>query len=234
MLSTQRIQINVRTMGSSWFENTRGILIVTLNETIEVNLHLISKNSNTIRNKEIDVSTMRYVNNFKLADPTFIVPNKVDLLLGADVIDDILLDNKIKDNGLCIRDSVYGWVVSGPVFSPDSTKVVSHITTTPNCDSDQFLSKFWELESVHEIRHLTLDERRCEEHFDSTTKCNKDGCFVVQIPFKDGPHNLGLSEVNAMKRFIRREYILRHNVDLFRKYSAFIQAFFDLGHLEKA
>ena len=202
-------------MGSSHFQKTRGLLPVKLNDTIEVNLHLIPKISNTIPDKEIDVSTMRHVNNLNLADPTSNVPNKVDLLLGADVIEDILLDNKMKDNGLCIRDSVFGWVVSGPVYSSGSNNVVSHMTTTPNCDSDRFLLKFWEIESVAETRHLTLDERRCEEHFDSTTKRNEDGRFVVQMPFKDGPHNLGLSKANAMKRFIRLEYTLRHNVDLF-------------------
>ena len=191
-----------------------------LNDTIEVNLHLIPKISNTIPDKENDVSTMRHVNNLNLADPTSNVPNKVDLLLGADVIEDIMLDNRIKDNGLCIRDSVFGWVVSGPVYLSGSKNVVSHMTTTPNCDSDQLLLKFWEIESVPETRHLTLDERRCEEHFDSTPKRNEDGRFVVQMPFKDGPHNLGLSKANAMKRFIRLEYTLRHNVDLSRKYSA--------------
>ena len=79
-----------------------------LNDTIEVNPHLIPKTSNTIHNNEIDVSTMRHVNNFNLADPTFNVPRNVDLLLGADVIEDILLHNIIKDNGLCIRDSLFG------------------------------------------------------------------------------------------------------------------------------
>ena len=119
-------------------------------------------------------------------------------------------------------------VVSGPVYSSGSNNVVSHMTTTPNYDSDQLLLKVWEIESVPETRHLPLDERRCEKHFDSTTKCREDGCFVVQMPFKDGPHSLGLSKSNAIKRFIRLEYTLRHNVDLFRKYSDFIQEFNDL------
>ena len=139
----------------------------------------------------------------------------------------------MKDNGLCIRGSVFDWGVSGPMYSSGSNNVVSHMTTTPNCDSDQLLLKFWEIQSVPETRHLTLEERRCEEHFDSTTKRNEDGPFVVQMPFKDGPHNLGLSKANAMKQFIRLEYDLRHNADLFRKYSAFNQELLDLGHLEK-
>ena len=91
---------------------------------------------------------MRHVNNLSLADPIFNVPYKVDLLLGADVIEDILLDNKTKDSGLCIRDSVFGWVVLGPVYSSVSNNVVSHVTITPNCDSDPLLLKFWEIERV--------------------------------------------------------------------------------------
>ena len=126
-------------------------------------------------------------------------------MLGADVKEDILLDKKIKDNGLCIRDYVFGWVVSGPVYSSGSYNVVSHLTTIPNCDSDQLLLKFWEIENVPETRHLTLDERRCEEHFDSTSKRIEDGRFVVQMPFKDGPHSLGFSKANAMKRFFHLE-----------------------------
>ena len=204
-----------------------------LNDTIEVNLHLIPNFSKTVPDKEIDISTMRHVNKLNLADPAFNVSNKVDLLLGADVIEDILLDNKIKDNCLCFRESVFGWVVSGPVYLSGSNNVVSHMTTTRNFDSYQLLLKFWEKESVPETRHLTMDERRCKKHFDSTRKRNEDGRFVVQMPFKDGPHNLGLSKANAMKRFIRLEHTLRNNVDLFRKYSAFIQEFIDLGHLEK-
>ena len=94
MLPTQRSQINVSSMGSSHFQKTRILLPVKLDDTIEVNLHLTPKILNTIPDKKIDASTMRHVNNLNLADPTFNVANKVDLLLGADVIEDILLDNK--------------------------------------------------------------------------------------------------------------------------------------------
>ena len=123
-------------------QETRGLLPVTFNNTIEVNLHLIPKISNTIPDKGIHVSTVRHVNNLNKADPTFSVPNKVDLLLGADVIEDILLDNKLKDNGLCNWDSVFDWVVSGPVYSSGSNNVVSHMNSTPNCDSDSTTTPF--------------------------------------------------------------------------------------------
>ena len=88
MLPTQRSQIDVPTMGSSHFLKTQSLLPVTLNDIKEVNPHLIPRISNTTSDKEIDVSTMRHVNNLKLADPTFNVPKKGDLFLGADVIKD--------------------------------------------------------------------------------------------------------------------------------------------------
>ena len=95
-------------------------------------------------------------------------------MIGADVIEEILLDNKIKDNDFCIRDSIFSWVVSGPVYSSGSSKVVFHMTTTSICESEKLLLKFWKIESVPETRHLTSVERRCEEHFDSTTRRNED------------------------------------------------------------
>ena len=35
--------------------------------------------------------------------------------LSADILKDPILDNKIKDDGLFLRESIFGWVVSGPV-----------------------------------------------------------------------------------------------------------------------
>ena len=80
-------------MGSSYSQKTSGFLSVKLNDTLEVDPHLIPNFSNPIPNKEINgVSTMHHVKNLNIADPTFNVPNKVDLLLDAAEIEDIFLD----------------------------------------------------------------------------------------------------------------------------------------------
>ena len=59
---------------------------VKLNDTAELNLHLIPKFSNTIHDEEIDVSTKRHVNSLNLAYTTINVPIEVDLLLGSDIV----------------------------------------------------------------------------------------------------------------------------------------------------
>ena len=64
---------------------TRCSLSVMLNDTVEGNFHFMPEHPSTIPDKEIGVSTKRHVNNLNLPDHTLNVPNKVDLLLGADV-----------------------------------------------------------------------------------------------------------------------------------------------------
>ena len=74
-----------------------------LNDVLDINLHVIPKITNAIPSQEIDVSQLRHIHNLQLADPQFNVPGKIDILLGADVIEDVMLDNRIKDNGLHIK-----------------------------------------------------------------------------------------------------------------------------------
>ena len=52
MLPTHRSQTSVSTIGSSYFQKTRGLLPVKLDDTIDVNLHLKPKISNTNPDKE--------------------------------------------------------------------------------------------------------------------------------------------------------------------------------------
>ena len=233
MLSTRRSQATITTLGSTQTQKTCGILSTTINDAIDVNLHLITKITNVIPSREIDISQMRHINHLNLADPSFNIPSKVDVLLGADVVEDILLEKKIKDNGLHLRESILGWVVSGPIATPDANCISTHLAVTADAETDQLLSKFWELESFPEQKHLTAEERKCEDHYSTTTRRNAEGRFVVQMPIKDDCQKLGYSKANAMKRFLGLERTLHRDDSLFKKYSAFIQEFLDLGHLEK-
>ena len=186
-----------------------------------------------IPSREIDISQMRHINHLNLADPSFNIPRKVDVLLGADVVEEILIENKIKDNGLYLRDSILGWVVSSPVLTSDAHCITTHLAISSDADTDQLLSKFWELENFPEQKHLTVEERKCEEHYKATTQRNTEGRFVVQMPFKEESQKLGYNKANAMKRFLRLEPTMHRDEFLLKKYSAFIQEFLDLGHLEK-
>ena len=177
---------------------------------------------------------MRHIQNLNMADPQFNVPSTIDVLLGADVIAEVMLDNRIKDNGVYLRESIFGWIVSGPVKTTTTDFEVNyfscHVTMTPTTDS--LLNKFRALE-VPARKFLPLAETQCEDHFSSTTERNDEGRFVVRRPFEGGEFKLGLSKNLAMRRFLNLERKLIRDHELHKRYSDFMKEFIDLGHMKK-
>ena len=203
MLKLKKGQVTVTTLGASSTEKTKGILSTKLNDTVPVNLHVIPRITNQVPTSKVDISQMRQIRNLKLADPTFNTPGKIDVLLGADVLEDVMMESKIKENGLSIRDSVFGWVVSGPVKQTQEASITTHhVAIESNWEHDQLISRLWELEKLPEKKHLSLEERRCEQHFDNTTKRKDDGRFIVEMPFREESFQLGQSKASAMRRFL--------------------------------
>ena len=100
MLRIQQSKTTISTLGSTKSQKALGFMSAKLNDVFDINLHVIPKITNAIPSQEIDVSQLRHIHNLQLADPQFNVPGKFDILLGADVIEEVMLDNRIKDNGL--------------------------------------------------------------------------------------------------------------------------------------
>ncbi|KAJ0169480.1 hypothetical protein K1T71_015067 [Dendrolimus kikuchii] len=98
----------------------------------------------------------------KLADPTYMNPGKIDVLLGAEVYCDILLNGVMKhpQGHLLAQNTILGWIISGRV---------SQEVTTPNVISlhvqtrvDDLLKQFWEVENEPPSikKKMTIDEKR--------------------------------------------------------------------------
>ena len=105
MLPIEKIQIPIAALGAANTLKTLGLIAMKLNDVVETNLHVIPKITYEIPTNPIDVSQLRHVNHLQLADPTFSVPGEIGLLLGADMLEEVLLDNPIKDNGVVRRDN---------------------------------------------------------------------------------------------------------------------------------
>ena len=91
------------------------------------------------------------------------------------------------------------------------------------------LQRFWEIEEVPATKH----ERRCEEHFNSTTRRSPEGRFIVKLPFKKEIAELVDSQQQARRRLRSLLHRLQKQPDLCRRYSEFIQEFIKLGHMEE-
>ena len=87
------------------------MVVIKTNDAVETKLHVNPKTTNEVLSQPIDVTQVRHVNNLHFADPESNVPDKTDTLLGGDVLEEIMLDDRIKDKGVVIRESLYGWII---------------------------------------------------------------------------------------------------------------------------
>ncbi|XP_072946331.1 uncharacterized protein [Epargyreus clarus] len=205
--------------------------------------YVLSKLTSLLPEKRI-VSVPSTLSTMDLADPSYGVPNKIDLILGAGVYGQILLEGVIKGppGTPVAQKTTLGWILSGNIRDPHhhgterSYNVVVGLHTQINCDD--LLKKFWELESDQESshkKHLTADEQRCEQIFSDTTIRDESGRYVVKLPFRheDPSCKYGNTENIARKRFNALEKKFHYNPEFRNQYSNVIQEYIDLGHMER-
>ena len=93
---------------------TVNILIVSENKAFNDKAVVISKLANLLPTEQIRIKSCIQINRVNLADPSFNTPKQVDIILGPDVFEDIILyGERQKSNGLHLRNTVLGWTVSG-------------------------------------------------------------------------------------------------------------------------
>ena len=170
MVTIKRSQSSIQTLGSDSARSQRtcGLLPNTLNDTVDINLLIIPRLTKAIISRDVDTSLMKHVHNLDFADPQLNTPRRIDILLGADLLEDLLLDNKSKINGLFLKESIYGSVVSRP--AAEKVLVVGYTTIIGPQETENLLRKFWEVETVPEGKLLTREEKMFEQHFDTKAK----------------------------------------------------------------
>ncbi|XP_045540617.1 uncharacterized protein LOC106708519 [Papilio machaon] len=213
---------------------------------INVEAFVMKKLTTVLPERKIKEQSVEFMSPMALADPSFNVPNKIDLLLGAEVYSQILLEGIVKDpsSRVVAQNTRLGWILSGQL------KTISHSETFNNChnivslhsfhsNENELLRRFWELESEPQTnfnkKQLTPDEQKCEDLFLATTKRDESGRYIVRLPFKsDNPSckSSGSRDI-ALKRFLMLEKRLTRNPELKAQYSEVINEYLQLYHMEK-
>lgn len=171
-----------------------------------------------------------------LADPQYHTPNKINVLLGADVYTQIIEEGLKKnvDGSVVAQCSKFGWILSGIV---DTSAGVSSNVVVMHCHINEELKKFWELEAepTNQKRLLTEEEKQCEGLFSATTTRDEEGRYVVRLPFREqtSTYQVGGFEEIAEKRLNALHTKLKKNTDLKEKYKQVIKEYLQLGHMEK-
>ncbi|XP_011859191.1 PREDICTED: uncharacterized protein LOC105556710 [Vollenhovia emeryi] len=125
----------------------------------------------------IESEPWNHLDGLKLADPHYHQPGPIDVLIGADVFTSLLQDGRrVGARGEPDAfNTIFGWVLLGSVSSRAPRPVHSFLTLDT---SDDFLSRFWQLEEVPDISTNSEEDRRCEELFARTTRREVSGFKV--------------------------------------------------------
>lgn len=187
--------------------------------------------SSNIISQNLDISQLKIPENIPLSDPDFFKPGDIDMLLGASIFWDLLLDGRIKlnKNGPILQNTKFGWIVSGQLSSHSYSSVCNFSKTI--IQEDEQLKKFWEINDIPQHTILSKDDHECEKLFIENTTRTSSGQFVVKLPLKESPYLLGDSKTQAIQRFNFLEKKFTSNPMFFQLYKEFIQEYIELDHM---
>ncbi|XP_075217790.1 uncharacterized protein LOC142322596 [Lycorma delicatula] len=149
-------------------------------------------------------------NEVNLADKHFYKSRGIDLLIGASIFFNAIIEGHIKlgSNLPVLQNTEFGWIVSGTMTSGKSREIeTTSITTIAHCniaalnDLENLISSFWGIEELPIEKSKTFEEDACEQHYTNHVKRQSDGRFIVSLPFSTDPTiTLGDSKEHAIKR----------------------------------
>lgn len=217
------------------------------NYIIPVKAHVLNKLTSVIPARKVNIQLCQSLIQLKLADPKFHTPNKIDLLLGADIYSQILVEGLIKGSpGLPIaQNTKLGWILSGQVRSESVDNSQSELCLNSSIISlhthvkdDELLKRFWELESepssIISKKIFTEEEQQCESFYVATTTRDDEGRYIVKLPFRSPEPQCrhGESLSIASRRLEGLERRLNKNPELKIQYSEVMAEYLTLNHME--
>ena len=171
------------------------------------------------------VRKLPFLQGLTLADSNFDQPSRLDMLLGADNLDDIMLTGRRSsdDRTLHALETVFGWSISRPAGlhcrSADPT-------------IDDLLAAFWQTEEApSDLNRYTEEEQQALDHFEKTHSRNEEGRYIVRLPVKSVPLFLGGSRGLACRRFYQNQQSLQRK-GKYENYTKALQEYAELGHTE--
>ncbi len=151
---------------------------------------------------------------------------RVDILLGAEFVEKCLINSTRQIGDLVVRDTTLGATIIGRYTGQHAQ--LSHC----NMVSDDQLCKFWELEECSYEPAISDEHRECDSHFNRTHTRDKNGRFLVRLPFKVDPVFLADTRSNALAHYKRNETKL--DIDTRKFYNEFLAEYLARGEMEVA
>lgn len=173
-----------------------------------------------------------FYENLKLADPSFNISGKIDIILGGNIVFDIFFGKNKLDfpSGIpSALETPLGYVLFGQYDSSNSKNYLSGITLkqSPN----DLITKLWQLEDVPNSKAISKQDKHCEYLFSKSICQPFPGKYSVDLIFKEYPPNLGNSFHGAAKRFFLLEQRFKKDNNLKINYIKNFNEYVTLGHM---
>ena len=209
--------------------------------------HVLSKVTGVLPSQRIQVPADFSPQWSDLADKDFNKPGEIDLLVGVEVYDALMMEGKRAEGSLTATRSRVGWVITGTatVAEHDVPEAQDPFTvgvcTVGHPDRD--IIKFWEVNDIRDTSVLakkpnlyTAEEKFVHDHFDRTTVVGDDGRFSVSLPFKEPSAGepeleLGCSKGMAVRMLLAMEVQFAKYIAFYHLYKDFVQEFISMQHL---
>ena len=187
------------------------------------------------------VKDLSHLQHLELADPMFHQPGKIDILLGSDILPQLVLpESRIGPPNTPIAwKTIFGWAILGPFQQPTpmpqllaSVNINQHHLVD---DTPELMTRFWETEEVSQPSTpvFTPEEEAAQELFlASHHYLPQQGRYCVSLPKRPETPSLGSSRTQAVQRYLSYERaILKKKT--WKQFQAVVQEYFDLGHAER-
>ncbi|XP_046143725.1 uncharacterized protein LOC123988305 [Osmia bicornis bicornis] len=204
-------------------------------EPTDVQVSGLAGKSSAIKDR-VNVRIASRVNNFSaniscLADPDFNKSRPIDMLIGVGLFWHLLcVGQHNAGSELLWQKTQLGWVLGGKISWPINEKIQRcHLVT--NQDLYSLMERFWQVEEVEVGTGEEIDE--CEAFFRATTRRDKTGRYIVQIPFNSQVERVGTSRQQAENRFKSIERKLSKQPQLREQYVQFMKEYEALGHMTR-
>ena len=207
-------------------------------KSIEVSTIVVDKLCSPV-NGQVSAAYIREFANLQglqLAD-SFDNPDRpIDILIGANFLYDILMDNRLRSkDGPTAEQSIFGWILHGPLQST-SQRALPTGTQINFCVCDDILQSFWQndsLELPQNEKLLDYDDLAMKQ-FNESIERTEDGRYQVGWPWID-KENLEMDDSRdvAQTRLTSLTKRLKRDKDLLKRYQAVIDGYLQDGIVEK-
>ena len=185
-----------------------------------------------------EVKQLPHLQGLTLADPNFDIPGRIDLLIGSDLMEQVLLMEAKRGppNTASAYNTIFGWAIFGQYGQENGDGSINVSQNTPMHDEDpgnKILQRFWEIEEpANHVEAFTPEESEAQNHYDINHKYVPSNCrYVVKLPRKLGAPELGESRTQALQRFRANESSTMRK-GTWEQFQRVIQEYLDLQHAQ--